>query len=352
MLDRTSTYTSAAESIALPKLVDLGGGVIGVAYEVMKVLPALKIIESAIEAGRIGQDTTVVETTSGTFGLGLALVCAAKGIPLHLVSDPALDGYLKQRILDLGVKISFVEKPDAIGGYQAARLRLVHEVSKRYPDVFIPSQYNNPENANAYTAVARLIAEQAGIPGAIVGPVGSGGSLSGTSRALRALDSSIRVVAVDTHRSVLFGQADGPRELRGLGNSLIPENLDRSLVDEVHWLDAATAYKATRALHQRHALYMGPTSGASYHVARHVVASTGKVTVAIMPDSGHRYEATVYHDPWLHSQIDANTPIIEKPHQVSAIPTAGTGWMSMPWEHSTKPSTPQETRTTETASAN
>jgi cysteine synthase len=320
----------------LPRLVDLGDSLIGAAFEVMKTLPAERIINRAIASGQITAGTTVVETTSGTFGLGLAMVCALRGVNLHLVSDPAIEGFLRQRIEDLGSAVTVVGAPDPVGGFQSARLRAVTSLRQTIGDVFVPSQYSNPENPRAYAAVARQLVEAVGIPAVVVGSVGSGGSMCGTVSALRNLDASIRAVGVDTHGSVLFGQEDRLRELRGLGNSILPPNLDHTIFDDVHWVSAAMAYEATHELHRRHALYMGPTSGAAYLVARAVAERTAGRTVVLLPDSGHRYEDTVYNSAWLADRRGGQADTITAPREVEYPPADGHGWLCMHWRRRTR----------------
>jgi cysteine synthase A len=331
----SADYVAAA---ALPRLVDLGDGVVGAAFEVMKMLPAQHMIDRALAEGSIGPRTLVVETTSGTLGLGLAMVCALRGIPLHVVSDRAIDGFLRQRIADLGAAVSVVDAPAGAGGIQGARLREVERICAETPDHYVPSQYSNVNNPRAYAAVAGLVLEHVGVPCCVVGPVGSGGSMSGTVGALRAVAPGVAAVGVDTHGSVLFGQDDGPRLLRGLGNSLLPPNVDHTIFDEVHWLDAASAFAATRRLHRTRALYMGPSSGAAYLVARHVARRDGGPVVVLLPDGGHRYEDTVYDDAWLAA--NACTPpgwrAPETPGQVDDPPRTGAGWQSIRWRRRTR----------------
>ncbi|WP_203833135.1 cysteine synthase family protein [Actinoplanes regularis] len=327
--------SDVVEAACLPRLIRLAPNLVGAAFDVMKMLPAAHMVDEAIREGRIGPGTTVIDTTSGTFGLGLAMVCALRGLRLHLVSDPAVEGFLAQRLMDLGAELTVVREPAADGGFQAARLAVVEQLCARYPDHFVPSQYGNVNNPLAYAAVAEQIAQVVGDVAYLVGPVGSGGSMCGTARALRSVFPSLRAVGVDTHHSRLFGQQDGPRLLRGLGNSLLPSNLDHTVFDEVHWVDASPAYAATRALHRQHALYMGPTSGAAYLVAKHLARRREGTVVTLLPDAGHRYEATVYDNTWLAGvcpdlRLDDRLPT--DPEMVTAVPMRGEGWQAMAWE--------------------
>lgn len=331
LLPRVSSDAVAAFS--MPRLVDLGQSLVGAVFDVMKLLPAAHIIDRALEQGEISSGTVVLETTSGTFGLGLAMVCALRGLPLHLVSDPTIEGYFHGRLLDLGAQVTVVREPAAMGGYQAARLRRLGEIAERCGSYFVPSQYDSPGNPAAYTALARHLQASVGSIDWVVGPVGSGGSMCGTLRALRT-GEDVQAAGVDTHGSCLFGQEDAPRLLRGLGNSLLPKNLDHSVFDEVHWVDASTAYAATRHLHKRHALYMGPTSGAAYLVARHITKRACQRTVVLLPDSGHRYEATAHSDTWLRANahpVDIGAALSHGPDLLRTPPRLGHDWQYMKW---------------------
>jgi cysteine synthase A len=227
-----------------------------------------------------------------------------------------------------------VREPAAKGGFQAARLAVVEQLRRSHPDHYVPSQYANVNNPLAYAAVAEQIAQQVGEVAWLVGPVGSGGSMCGTTRALRSVFPHLRAAGVDTHRSRLFGQDDSPRLLRGLGNSLLPPNLDHTVFDEVHWVDAVTAFAATRALHRRKALYMGPTSGAAYLVAQHLAEREEGTVVVLLPDAGHRYEETVYDNSWLAStcpDLRLNDRLPDAPEVVAAPPRQGRHWQAMTW---------------------
>jgi cysteine synthase A len=210
----------------------------------------------------------------------------------------------------------------------------VEQIRQREPDVFIPSQYANINNPLAYAAVAEQITQQVGKVSYLVGPVGSGGSMCGTTSALRSVFPDVKAVGVDTHRSALFGQHDGPRLLRGLGNSLQPANLDHAAFDEVHWVSAELAFASTRQLHRTTAVYAGPTSGAAYLAATHLAGRDDGTVVVLLPDSGHRYVDTVYDDAWLTGNcpdLDPLSALPQQPEWVRVPPAAGAGWQAIRW---------------------
>jgi len=327
----SSAFADVVEAYRIPAVIRLSSNLYALTYRLMKMVPARHILDSAAADGALGPGTTVVETTSGTFGLALAMQCALRGYPLVLVSDPVIDPRLYRQLTDLGAEVDIVAEPAATGGYQASRLTRVAEVRDRRPASFCPEQYDNPGNPASYAMVAELLADRLGQVDQLVGPVGSGGSMCGTAGALRSAFPQLRAVGVDTHRSVLFGQRDGHRALRGLGNSLYPGNLDHTRFDEVHWVDAADVYTATRGLHRRHALFMGPTSGASYLVGSWLAAQDpDAVTVVVLPDEGYRYADTVYDDTWLHAN---GFPLSEPtgPRTVDDPAWADRGWCRIDW---------------------
>jgi len=298
-------HANMVDGIALPRLVWLHPNLVGLAFPLMKLLPARFIIRKALESGELRPGGLIAETTSGTFGLALAMVARLGGHPLTLVSDPAIDAPLKRRLEDLGATVHIVREPGASGGYQQARLAVLEEVLAGSPGSFCPRQYSNPGNPESYAACAEQLAHATGAVDCLVGSVGSGGSVCGTSSYLRRMFPDLVAVGVDTHRSVIFGQSDagGGRTLRGLGNSLMPQNVDHTAFDWVHWVGAAEAFLATRRLHREHALFAGPTSGAAYLVADWWARENPDQLVAVIfPDEGYRYQDTVYDDAWLEAK--------------------------------------------------
>ncbi|MFD9478344.1 MULTISPECIES: pyridoxal-phosphate dependent enzyme [Streptomyces] len=333
-MNRTLLFDEITEATLLPKIVRLGPTFYGAVFTLMKLVPARYILRRALDRGELEPGTVIVETTSGTFGLALAMEAALLKRELVLVSDPVIDAQLHRRLTDLGATVDIVEHPAREGGYQAARLARLAELRKRLPSSFCPEQYANPDNPASYSLVAEHLRETIGQVDCVVGPVGSGGSLCGTVRALRSHTPHTRAIGVDTHRSVLFGQTDGPRLLRGLGNSLLPANLDHRVLDEVHWCPPAEAFTTTRWAHRRHALFQGPTSGAALLAARWWAETNPDASCVVMlPDEGYRYLDTVYDDAWIAEQgVDLTAPTPDKPTEVSHPARMGESWSYYPWQ--------------------
>jgi cysteine synthase len=298
----------------------------------MKVYPAEYCTRRAIADGIVEPDTLVVETSSGTMAHGLAIVCALRKLRLTIVTDPACDPRLCARLRALGARVDVVPAPASKGGYQRARLDRLAEVCAEHPRHWWVNQYDNPSNAASYAAVAAQLVEQLGRIDCLVGTVGSGGSMCGTGVYLREFFPDLTVVAVDTFGSVLFGQPDGPRKLRGLGNSLLPKNLDHTLVDEVHWVSAAEAFIATRQLYSSATLFRGPTSGACWLVARHYAAThRGAKVVCLFPDEGDRYVDSVYDEAYLRREGLWLDVLPDRPTEVSKPEDARQSWSVCQW---------------------
>jgi cysteine synthase len=330
--------TTIIDAMARPRLVRLRANLIGIAFPLMKLLPARFIIRKALEQGELEPGGAIAESTSGTFGLALAMVARLQRHPLTLVSDPAIDPPLRRRLEDLGATVHIVSDASASGGFQQARLRRLHEVLAEHPGTFWPRQYSNRCNPESYAPCAEQLLNASGGIDCLIGTVGSGGSLCGLSSYLRLLFPDMAAIAVDTHRSVIFGQSDGgsARLLRGLGNSLMPPNVDHTAFDWVHWVGAAEAFSATRQLHRDHALFMGPTSGAAYLVAdwwarRHPDA----LTAVVLPDEGHRYQDTVYDDAWLASRGLTLAALPADPMEWSRISDGDDRWSCYRWRRRT-----------------
>jgi cysteine synthase len=322
-------FADVVETQRVPTLIRLAPNLYALAYRLMKMVPARYILRRAEESDRLDRDTLVVETTSGTFGLALAMQCAVDGRPLVLVSDPVIDERLRRQLEDLGAVVEIVRHQAPVGGYQATRLARLAEIQAARPNTFCPQQYSNPDNPASYAMIAELLTDRLGQVDCLIGPVGSGGSMCGTTRYLRQSHPDLVSIGVDAHRSVLFGQPDGHRVLRGLGNSLQPGNLDHTQFDEVHWVTEADVFHATRRLHRTHALFMGPTSGASYLVGSWWAADhPDSLTVIVLPDEGYRYHDTVYDDTWLATYDRGPRP---SPRTVSEPREADGSWCRLSW---------------------
>lgn len=323
-------------AVELPRIINVENNMYCAAFDLMKLLPARHMIENAVKDKLINKDTIIIETSSGTFALGLAMVCNLYKYKLIIVSDPVIDDSLRRRLEDLGTRVEIVDKEHPQKGFQGARLEKVNEFLKMYPNSFWTNQYDNHNNSDAYADVAELLVKEVGEIDAVIGSVGSGGSMSGVCKYLKKVFKDLYVIGVDTNGSVLFGQKNSSRQLRGLGNSIMPKNLDHTLFNEVHWIEAAHAYRETRLLHEQYALFMGGTSGAAFAVAKwYHHNNPEKRIVVLLPDKGYRYQDTIYNDQWLKDnglwidELPVSPNLVKTPREAQ---DQG-GWNRMLWNN-------------------
>lgn len=277
----------------------------------MKDRVARQVILHARATGALAEGAPIVESSSGTMALGLALVGTYLGHPVHIVTDPRIDPITLAKLETLGCEVHVVQAMTG-QGWQSARLELLADLMTGLPGAFWPRQYTNPQNPEAYRTSADELIADLGTVDVVVGSVGSGGSLCGTSKALLERLADLKVVGVDSVGSVLFAQPDVPtRKQSGLGNSLYPDNIDYRVIDEVHWLSDDEAFDATRRLALDQKIFAGNTSGSVYRVLTHLAAHAepGTRLVGIMPDRGDRYVESVYRHV-------ASTPIARSPVEV------------------------------------
>ena len=284
----------------IPVIYSIQNNLLLAAFWLQKLAVGLQIVEDGLNSGTIKPSQTLLcDTSSGTLAYGIALAAKVYALPTVLVSDPAIDPFFANMLELLGAKIEIVHEYRPIGGYQVPRLEGVKKILNNNQNAFSTRQYDNPSNAKSYQ---RQIAEEINHTGPVdilVACTGSGGSITGLSKTLRKSNPSMLVYAVDTHNSVLFGHEDGTRTLRGLGNSLMPEALDHTVVDRVYWVTAPEAFCMTRHLFSCHGIDMGPTTGAAYMVANSIAKrNPDKRIIFIGPDRAERYISTVYDLDW------------------------------------------------------
>ncbi|MFJ7590610.1 pyridoxal-phosphate dependent enzyme [Streptomyces sp. NPDC097617] len=296
----------------------------------MKDRVARNILLEARRLGTLKPGDPVIESSSGTMALGVALVGRSLGHEVHIVTDPRIDPVTLAKLRALGCRVHIVEAMTS-HGWQSARLERLAELQGELPGAFWPQQYTNPDNPGAYRTLAAELLQDLGQFDTLVGAVGSGGSLCGTARAVRASLPALHVVGVDCVGSALFGQPDVPQRLQsGLGNSLLPKNLDRTLVDEVHWLNDHEAFAATWDLAREQQIFGGNTSGSVYRVLTGLAerAEPGTRIVGILPDRGDRYADTVYNDEHWDANRLREVPTATAPAPLGADGTART-WSAL-----------------------
>lgn len=269
---------------------------------------ALHMVRAARERGRLRPNARIVESTSGTLGLGLALAGAVYGHPVTVVTDPGMEPLMTGLLTAYGAEVDQVAAPHPTGGWQEARRRRVEELLAVDPDAWCPDQYNNPDNVAAYAPLAHELVAQLGRIDTLVVSVGTGGHSAGIASVLRGLFPRLRVVGVDTTGSTIFGQTATERLMRGLGSSVYPRNVAYGLFDEVHWVAAPEAVWAARRLARVHYATGGWSVGAVALVARWLARTLPAEDriAAVFPDGPQRYVGTVFDDAYCrdHQLLD------------------------------------------------
>ncbi|TSD93783.1 PLP-dependent cysteine synthase family protein [Skermania sp. ID1734] len=278
----------------------------------MKDRPAMHMVQRARQRGDLAPGAQIIESTSGTLGLGLALAGTVYQHPVTLVTDPGLEPIVARLLAAYGARVEMVTAPHPVGGWQQARRERVQQLLDADTSAWCPDQYSNPDNVAAYAPLAHELLTQLGHVDVLVCSVGTGGHSAGIARVLRHHNPSLRLIGVDTVGSTIFGQAATPRLMRGLGSSIYPPNVDYSAFDEVHWVAPAEAVAACRSLAVTHHASGGWSVGAVALVAGWAARTSAADTTiaAVFPDGPQRYFDTIYNDDYCrhHHLLDQPTP--------------------------------------------
>jgi cysteine synthase A len=278
----------------------------------IKDRPGLHMIREARRRGDLAPGTPIVESSSGTLGLGLALAGLTFGHPVTVVTDPGMEPSMVRLLTTLGAHVDQVAAPHVDGGWQQARRERVAELLARTPGAYCPDQYHNPDNVAAYRPLATELIAQLGRVDVLVASVGTGGHSAGTASVLREAFPDLVLIGVDTVGSTIFGQPAGPRLMRGLGSGIYPANVDYAAFAEVHWVAPAEAVWACRRLARHHYASGGWSVGAVALVAGWAARTypSGTRIAAVFPDGPHRYLETIYNDAWCleHQLLDQEPP--------------------------------------------
>lgn len=254
----------------------------------------LAMIDAAQEAGLIGPDTVVVEPTSGNTGIALAMVCAARGIPIVLTMPETMSIERRMLLRGYGADLILTPGPDGMSGAIAK----AEELATSDPKYFMPQQFANPANPKIHreTTAEEIWDDTDGTIDILIAGVGTGGTITGVGHALKERKPSVQVVAVEpTASPVLSGGAKGPHPIQGIGAGFIPDVLDTDVYDEVITVENEDALATARQAATEEGLLVGISSGAALSAANEVAQrpeNAGKVIVVIIPSFGERYLST------------------------------------------------------------
>jgi cysteine synthase A len=257
---------------------------------------ALVMLEEAERQGKVNKDTTIVEATSGNTGIGLAFVCAVKGLRL-IITMPESASPERRRIMTvLGAQVVLTPADEGAPG----TIRKAEEIVAGLKNAYMPDQYRNPFNAEVHrrTTAEEIWRDTDGRVDIVVAGTGTGGTITGVAKGLKEKKPAVRAVAVEPAASaVLSGGKPGAHGIQGIGVGFIPDVLDLSVVDEVINVTDEEAGRMTRRLAREEGILCGISSGAAVWAALRVAErreSQGKCIVVILPDTGERYLSTPF----------------------------------------------------------
>ena len=255
---------------------------------------AVAMVEAAERDGKLQVGGTIIEPTSGNTGVGLALVSAVKGYHMVLVMPDNMSQERIRLAKAYGAEVVLTPGADGMKGCIAK----ANELHAEIPNSFIPQQFDNPANPAAHerTTGPEIWNDLDGQVDAFVAGVGTGGTLTGVGRFLKAKNPQVKLVAVEPETSPLLSKGTaGPHKLQGIGANFVPSILDRSLIDEIVCVSAENAGATARALCAQEGILCGITSGAALWAALELARRpdfAGKNIVALLPDTGERYLST------------------------------------------------------------
>ncbi|NTU54009.1 MAG: cysteine synthase A [Chlorobiaceae bacterium] len=252
------------------------------------------MIEAAESEGLIDRKTLIVEPTSGNTGIALAFVCAERGYRLLLTMPETMSVERRKLLRYLGAELVLTPGPKGMKGAIEEAARIVEVETNS----FNPRQFSNPANPRIHQATTgpEIWNDTEGKVDFLVSGVGTGGTITGTSRFIKPLKPGFRSIAVEPSASpVLSGGTPGPHKIQGIGAGFVPEVLDISLIDEVVTVSNEDAISTARTLAVKEGVLCGISSGAAVYAAIEVAkrtSSAGKTIVAIIPSTGERYLST------------------------------------------------------------
>ncbi|WP_293718903.1 cysteine synthase A [uncultured Phascolarctobacterium sp.] len=255
---------------------------------------AMAMIDAAEAQGLLQKDSVIIEPTSGNTGIGLASVASARGYRTILTMPETMSQERRNLLKAYGAEL--VLTPGALGMQGA--IDKAAALAAEIPNAFIPGQFDNPANPAIHKATTgpEIWRDTDGKVDIFVAGVGTGGTVSGVGAYLKEKNPHVKIVAVEPSASpILSGGQAGPHKIQGIGANFIPQNFDRSVVDEVLPVDAENAFATSRELAKHEGLLVGISSGAAAYAATLLAQrpeNAGKKIVALLPDTGERYLST------------------------------------------------------------
>jgi len=280
------------------------------------------IVREAELRGLLKPGGTIIESSSGNFGISLAMIGAAKGYRVIILVDPKTTAANTALMRAFGAEVIVVTEQDDCGSYHKTRIALANRLAREIDDAFRPDQCFSLLNSEAhYRSTAREIASGcSGRVQSVVAAVSTGGQLGGISRYLKKHVPGARIVGVDAAGSAVFGGPAQSYRIPGIGLGWTPVNLNMSDVDEAYKITDEQAFLAARAFARHEGILIGPSSGACALVALHLAQQLGPEdrVVCMVADGGDRYIHTLFDDDWMAQQGFAEDVDVESLRELAA----------------------------------
>jgi cysteine synthase len=254
----------------------------------------LAMIESAEERNLIKSDTLIIEPTSGNTGIALAFVCATRKYRLVLTMPDTMSMERRKLLKHLGAEIILTRGSEGIKG----AINQAKEILSQTPNAYMPDQFSNPSNPEIHrrTTAEEIWRDTKGGVDIFVAGVGTGGTITGVSEAIKERKPSFQAVAVEPANSpVLSGGSPGPHKIQGIGAGFIPAVLNTGIIDEIVAVTNEQAFETARAAAKTEGILCGISSGAAIWAALEIAKrpeNKGKQIVVILPSTGERYLST------------------------------------------------------------
>ncbi|MBR5551604.1 MAG: cysteine synthase A [Muribaculaceae bacterium] len=255
---------------------------------------ALAMIEDAEQKGQLLPGALIIEPTSGNTGVGLAWIASLKGYKVVLTMPDTMSIERQKLLKALGAEIILTPGADGMAG----AIKKAEELRNNTPGSIIIGQFDNPSNPEAHTSTTaqEIWRDTNGNIDFFVAGVGTGGTLCGTARGLKAHNPHIKAIAVEPAESPILSNGNaGPHKIQGIGANFIPKNYDASVVDEVATVKGDDAITTAQLLARREGIFCGISSGAALNAAIKIAQqpeNEGKTIVVLLPDTGERYLST------------------------------------------------------------
>ncbi|PID47360.1 MAG: cysteine synthase A [Proteobacteria bacterium] len=250
---------------------------------------AFNMINEALKSGLIDKNSTIIEPTSGNTGIGLAMICALKGLKLILTMPSSMSIERRKILSAFGAEIVLTETKKGMGG----AVEEAKKLAKTIENTYIPQQFENKENPNAHakTTAQEIWKDTNGKIDIFVAGVGTGGTITGVGGELKKKNPNIHIIAVEPQSSaVLSGNNPAPHQIQGIGAGFIPKILDVKIYDEIIQVKNEDAFKTSRILAKKEGLLVGISSGANVYASTQIAKKhSNKNIITILCDTGERY---------------------------------------------------------------